>query len=253
MPKYKWIDSILLTILLICLYILEKEVGMLICIAGILLFTSMILKVWGAFDIRLNYFTKNFNYQKTNEQVIALTFDDGPTEYTLDILAFLKEQEIKATFFCIGKQVDLYPEILKQIYSQGHEIGNHTYHHDQKNGFFDKHRIAYEIKRCDAIIIQTIGYRPTIFRPPFGVTNPNIAKALRVTNHEVIGWNIRSLDTVTKDVQIIANRVMKKLKPGGIILLHDTSEKTLQVLKIIIPEIKRLNYTFATISQLKNK
>lgn len=197
---------------------------------------------WGAFDIRLGYFISVIYRKKTKYKKIAITFDDGPTEYTPKVLALLKQYNAKATFFCIGKQLEKYPVYAKQIIAEGHQLGNHSYSHASKFGFFSAKQIEEELKKTTSIIEKISGNKNYYFRPPFGVTNPHIAQAVKKTGLKVIGWNIRSLDTVIEGETKILNRIVKKIKPGGIILLHDTSEKTVRVLEQLLPILQEQKY-----------
>lgn len=206
--------------------------------------------VWGSFDITFNYFVKSINKKRTRSKEIALTFDDGPTEYTPKFLDLLKENQIKATFFCIGKQIEKHPEIFQRIISEGHRIGNHTYSHSSKTGFLSTSEMSMEIKKCDEVILKFGNTETNLYRPPFGVTNPNIAKAIIKTNKKSIGWNVRSLDTVILNKEKIYTRITKRLKKGSIILLHDTSEKTYDVLTDLLVFLKQKNYSTFTIDSM---
>lgn len=214
------------------------------------LFCFMMLSaivVWGSFDIGLGYFVNSITHKRTKIKEIALTFDDGPTEFTPKFLDILKENHIKATFFCIGKQIEKHPEIFKRIISEGHTIGNHTYSHSNQTGFLSSAKMVEEIKKCDDVMLKTGNLKTDLYRPPFGVTNPNIAKAIRQTGKKSIGWNVRSLDTITEDENRIYRKVTKRLKPGSIILLHDTSEKTYNVLVNLLVFLEREKYSIFTI------
>ncbi len=102
---------------------------------------------WGAFDIRLGYFIPTINSVKTKNNKIAITFDDGPTEFTPKFLDLLSKYDAKATFFCIGKQIEKHPEILDRIYKEGHQIGNHSYSHSNSFGFFSSKKVKKKFKR----------------------------------------------------------------------------------------------------------
>lgn len=211
------------------------------------------LTIWGAFDIRLGYFTPTFFRKKYNaEGRIALTFDDGPSPYTTEVLQLLKVYQFKATFFCIGKQVLAYPDIAKRIIDEGHAIGNHTYAHRKSFGFLREKDVVTELEQCNSIIQQTVGKKTKFFRPPFGVTNPSIAKAVQYTKHQIIGWSNRSLDTVTLEEDKIYQRVCKKLKSGDIILFHDTSQRTVNVLKRLLPYLQKQGYISVSVDDLLN-
>ncbi len=218
---------------------------------GFLLFTGFL--IWGIFDIKFSYFLKSFNENRDlQEKKIAVTFDDGPTEFTPEFLDLLKKNEAKATFFCIGKQIEKHPEIFRRIIEEGHEIGNHTYSHSEKTGFFSTQKMISEIERNDETILKFGNITTELYRPPFGITNPNIAKAIKKTGKKSIGWNIRSFDTVIENPDKITNRILPKIKPGSVILLHDTSEKTYLVLENLLLFLNRENYKTVTISQLFN-
>lgn len=211
------------------------------------------LTTWGSFDIRLNYFTKAY-CSKPNyiSKEIALTFDDGPHEMTEKVLDLLKLFNVKATFFCIGKQIENNPQLFKRIISEGHLVGNHSFSHSENFGFFSSQNVLDEILTTNKLVQQLSGLNMKLFRPPFGVTNPMIAKAISVTKHHVIGWNIRSLDTVYEDENTIFERVKNKIKPGGIILLHDTSQKSVNVLERLLLFLKSENYSIVSVDKLLN-
>jgi len=206
--------------------------------------------VWGSFDIQLGYFVNSITHKRTKLREVALTFDDGPTELTPRFLDLLKEHDVKATFFCIGKQIQQYPETFRRIIDEGHSIGNHTLSHARNTGFLSAPEMIKEIEACDEIISKTGNIKTSLYRPPFGVTNPNIAKAIKKTGKISIGWNVRSLDTVTEDEKKIYRKVTKGLKNGSIILLHDTSEKTYNVLVDLLLFLKDQKYSAFTVDSM---
>ncbi|WP_143883202.1 polysaccharide deacetylase family protein [Chryseobacterium binzhouense] len=213
-----------------------------------ILFSGVV--IWGSFDITLRYFVNSLTHKRTKIKEVALTFDDGPTEFTPKFLDLLKENSVKATFFCIGKQIQKYPEIFQRIISEGHTIGNHTYSHSKNTGFLSTSKMIEEIEKCDEVMLKIGNIKTNLYRPPFGVTNPNIAKAIKKTKKNSIGWNVRSLDTVIIDEKKILRRVTKDLKRGSIILLHDTSEKTYQVLLELLLFLEREKYSTFTVDSL---
>ena len=129
-------------------------------------------------------------------------------------------------------------------------IGNHTFHHSSKNGFYSAEKIVEEIVSTNQLIKEKINVTTKIFRPPFGVTNPHIAKALNKTQHNVIGWDIRSLDTVINDEKKLLNRITGRIKPGSIILMHDTSDKTANVLEQLFVFLQKENYKVVPLNEL---
>jgi len=217
-----------------------------------LLFSAVV--VWGSFDIELGYFVNSFTHKRTKIKEIALTFDDGPTEFTPKFLDILKENDVKATFFCIGKQIEKYPETFQRIIAEGHTIGNHTLSHSNNTGFLSTSKMVEEIEKCDEVMLKIGNLKTNLYRPPFGVTNPSIAKAIKRTHKKSIGWNVRSLDTITEDEKKIYQKTTKGLKKGSIVLLHDTSEKTYHVLVDLLVFLKNKNYsTFTVDSMIKNQ
>jgi len=185
--------------------------------------------------------------------VVSLTFDDGPDKIiTPLVLDILKEYDIKATFFLIGKKAEKHPYLVKQIVEEGHIIANHTYSH---SGFFplsNKKRVKEEIKDCNVVIKNAIGRKSKLFRPPFGVTNPIIAKVVKEKELKAIGWSIRSLDTMNKSRESINKKVISKLHPGAIILLHDSCRDADVLLKQLILSILEKGYKILPLDEMLN-
>ncbi|KFE99282.1 polysaccharide deacetylase [Chryseobacterium formosense] len=209
-----------------------------------------VVLAWGSFDITLGYFVNSITHKRTKIKEVALTFDDGPTEFTPKFLDILKENNVKATFFCIGKQIEKYPKTFQRIIAEGHTIGNHTLSHSNTTGFLSASKMVEEIEKCDEVMLKVGNLKTDLYRPPFGVTNPNIAKAIKKTHKKSIGWNVRSLDTITEDEKKIYRKVTKGLKKGSIILLHDTSEKTYNVLVELLLFLEHEKFSTFTIENI---
>ncbi len=236
-------------ILTLTIFFLEGEIWMYF---GALLIFGFITFL-GVTNLDFNWFLKSYSSNpKTQDRFVALTFDDGPTEFTPKFLDLLQAHQQKATFFCIGTQITKHPEILIRTVSEGHEVGNHTFSHSNATGFLSTFNMTREIVRNDRLMLKKAGIRTDLYRPPFGITNPNIARAIGRTNKKCIGWNIRSFDTVINDEQKILKRVLPKIKPGSVILLHDTSDKSYRVLQEILLFLERENYRSVTVSELFN-
>ncbi|MBA5247255.1 polysaccharide deacetylase family protein [Marnyiella aurantia] len=207
----------------------------------------------GVTNMDFNRFLKSHtNNPNVEERIIALTFDDGPSEYTPKLLDLLARHQQKATFFCIGTQIIKYPEIFQSIAAEGHEVGNHTFSHSNATGFLTTFKMKREIIRNDRLMLKKAGIQTDLYRPPFGITNPNIARAISKTGKKCIGWDIRSFDTSISDEKKILNRILPKIKPGSVILLHDTSDKSCSVLEEILLFLERENYRSVTVSELFN-
>lgn len=199
-------------------------------------FIWVVITLIGSFQIRWNYHLQSLNHNyKTSKQYISITFDDGPDpDFTLKTLSLLKKYESKATFFITGKNAEKHPEIVRQILEEGHSIGNHSYSHSKNFGFFSSEKIIAELMQANSVLKEITGKELKMFRPPFGVTNPNIKKALRKTGHHSIGWSKRSLDTTNLSEEKTLRRITTNLKKGDIVLLHDNSTKTLVVLEQLL-------------------
>jgi len=198
-------------------------------IIGIILFGVAILS-YGSATLQSNFFTPSFSKLKTQNELI-LTFDDGPHPNTLAILEVLKKHKATATFFCIGKQAEQYPDILKQIIAEGHIVGNHTQNHSNKWGWMRSNEVRFEIEEATKTL-ENLSEKPVhFFRPPFGVTNPRIGKVLKTLPLKIIGWDLRSLDTAIKNPEKLWQRIEPKLASSSIILFHDTQGQTVEVLE----------------------
>lgn len=210
------------------------------------------ITIIGSFQIKWNYHLQSLNHNyKTKIEAVAITFDDGPhPEFTPKVLELLKKHNAKATFFLIGKNAEAQPDLVKQIIAEGHTIGNHSYSHSGRFGFFSTKKIESELKKTDALITEISGLKLKLFRPPFGVTNPNIKKALKKTGHHSIGWSKRSFDTMNISDEKIFKRITYKLQKGDIILLHDTSQKTVGVLEQLLLFLRKRNLQSVSADQL---
>ncbi len=217
----------------------------------ILAFLWLAITTYGVANIRSGYFLKSLsNNPNLKERKIAITFDDGPDLNTLKILDLLSKYNVRGTFFCIGKQIEKHPEILKKIIKNNHIIGNHTFSHDKLIDIYGTERFIKEIEAADTIIEKITGKKTMLFRPPYGITNPNIAKAVKKSGHFVIGWNKRSYDTTIPSERMILKRITKDLKSGDIILLHDTKKITVAVLEQLLLFLQSNNFTTVTIDEL---
>jgi len=217
-----------------------------------LLFLGLIS--WGSYHIQSNFFIKGIHKGKTTDKIVALTFDDGPTPgITEEVLTILEEYQATATFFLIGNQITDNVSIVKRIVAEGHLIGNHSLTHDTKIGFFGVKLITNELESTNKIIRTVTGKGVNWFRPPFGVTNPIIAKVVRGLDLEVIGWSVRTYDTVRKDPEVILKAVKRGLCPGAVILLHDRFEYTTATLRLILNHLAEEGYTVVGLDKLLGK
>ena len=210
------------------------------------------LTVIGSFHIRWNYHLESLHCNKTTKNDwVAITFDDGPhPDFTPQVLELLHRYNAKATFFCIGKQVAQHPDMVKEIIAEGHTLGNHTYSHSKTFGFLSTEKVVEELQRTRETIQQLTGLDSILYRPAFGVTNPSIGSAVDQLGIQTIGWSIRSLDTTYRSKKTLLHRITHRLKRGDIILLHDTSAKTVEVLEQLLLFLQNNNMRSVTVDQL---
>ena len=252
MPYYKTSNRITIAVLVL-LVLLSFVTAVHWWYFGLLFAIRFVVLAVASFVISSDFHVNAFCRAVTTKKIIALTFDDGPDPNTLRILEVLRGHNAKATFFCIGKNIEKFPEIVKQLLSEGHAIGNHSYSHSRGFGFFTTRTVLQELTHTDRLIKAISGQKVLYFRPPFGVTNPAIRKAIVKTNHIVIGWSIRSLDGVIQNEQKLINRLRKRIVPGGIVLLHDNRKHTVNVLEQLLVLLEKQQYTVVSIEQLKDK
>lgn len=190
---------------------------------------------------------------KTTQKVVALTFDDGPDNpYTEQILGVLDKHNVKATFYVLGGNAKAYPDLIKKMMNKGHELGNHTMSHSMmKNKSVEK--ISQDIQSVDTIL-RNLGYQKEItFRAPFGITSDNLKIALKQLNKRMVLFTFLPQDWTKISSQQIYQNVMKEMKPGLIITLHDGGkrrENTVKATEMLINTLQQQGYQFVTISEL---
>ena len=157
-------------------------------------------------------------------ELVALTFDDGPDpDVTPGVLNLLELAGAKATFFCVGKRAEAHPALMASIRAQGHAVGNHSFSHSNSFAFRGPRALKREILRAQEAIERAGGGRPELFRAPAGVQNPWLAPALASVGLSLVSWSRRGYDTVTRDGARVAARLVRGLRAGDILLLHDGS------------------------------
>ena len=220
-----------------------------------LTFIALLIVFLGAKTSTIAVGNSSIVFSKSREPTkkIALTFDDGPhPRYTERILDILDKYNVKATFFVIGVNIQNYPAPLKKICEKGHEIGNHSFSHDNQNDLNSQNAIS-EMKKCQDLIVETVGVVPKVFRPPRGACNTEVIKAAELLGYSVALWSVDTLDWKGTPASIIASSVEDQVHGGDIILMHDyTSLKntTCDALEIMIPKLLDEGYEFVTVSEL---
>lgn len=220
---------------------------------GVLMFFLLLCTI-GSFVLSLQYFLPVEIKGARSSGAVAISFDDGPVfGKTNEILEILRQHNVPATFFCIGSRVTQYPEMVQRIHNEGHLIGNHSYSHRSTFGFFSTGKVTRELADTDRAIEGVTGKLPRFFRPPFGVTNPMIAKATKVGSYTVVGWSIRSFDTVIRNPEKLLKRVSHTVESGDIILFHDYADTMLEVLPQCIANIKNKGLEIVRLDVLLNQ
>jgi peptidoglycan/xylan/chitin deacetylase (PgdA/CDA1 family) len=209
----------------------------------------MIVNALGSYFIQLNFFTYSYCKGNSDKKQIAITFDDGPNEYTERILDILKSEKATATFFCIGKNISGNERILSRTDEEGHLIGNHSFRHKVSFPMQSKQSIANEINQCSEAITATIHKKTKLFRPPFGVTNPMVAAGIKLTGMYSIGWNVRSYDTVVASPDKLLQKV-NVVSNGDIILFHEAGKQTAAVLSQFIKNVRSQGFEIIPLDQL---
>lgn len=197
---------------------------------------------------RLSYSSVN-----TDQRVLAMTFDDGPhPTNTPRLLDILKQRNIKATFFLIGRSAKTYPQIVRRIVEEGHEIGNHTWSHASLTSRSDE-QIRKELQMTEDALVAAAGYRPHIVRPPYGAINARI-KQLMFSDfgYANIMWSVDPQDWRRPGVSVVTNRLVNGAHKGAILLAHDIHAPTIDAMPSTLDQLLTKGYQFVTVSQLMN-
>ncbi|MFA6170899.1 MAG: polysaccharide deacetylase family protein [Patescibacteria group bacterium] len=222
-----------------------------------LVLAVLAITAYGLFELSksrtFQFFGRLASHADTDKKVVALTFDDAPTEYTDEVLKILRENNVQATFYAIGQSLEKFPNQAKEIVRQGSELGNHSYSHRRlilKSQAF----IKSEIEKTNQLIRDS-GYQGEItFRPPNGKKLLGLPRYLNENNIKTIMWDIEPDTNYSGNAELITKNTLLNAKPGSIILLHPFCEKECaadrEALPKIISGLKEKGYVFATISEL---
>jgi peptidoglycan/xylan/chitin deacetylase (PgdA/CDA1 family) len=189
---------------------------------------------------------------------VALTFDDGPHPiYTPQILEILRHHRARATFFPLGRNVERYPQLIRQIFAEGHTIGNHSYEHGRLI-FVSRKRVRREMVEASAALERITGQRPCFFRPPRGLGGLAALRMASLLGMRTVLWTLSPRDWTCPGVGRIVGRVMAKARDGAIVLLHDAKyddpgedrSQTVQALPDIIHGLRARGYCLVTLAEL---
>lgn len=193
----------------------------------------------GSAKVCSGFYTDVICKGESSQNAISLTFDDGPSKgNTEKILDVLKKHNVKASFFCIGNKVQNDPDLINKINNEGHIIGNHSFSHDIWFDLYSKKRMKEEIFKTNNLISEIIGKQMKYFRPPYGVTTPVLAKAMKETGMLPLGWSVRTFDTTAKGRGEKIMKRLQKVKSGDIILFHDHVDCLPDILDKFITQMK---------------
>ncbi len=211
-------------------------------------------RVEGKQDIlgAIYYFGKDGKFDSEKNKVnpakpmVAITFDDGPSKFTMQLLEQLEAYDSRATFFMVGTNVPKYPETVKKMKEIGCELGNHTTNHTRLTTL-DVVGIQNEINTTNQAIQSVVGELATLMRPPYGAVNEVVQS---VVGMPLAMWSVDTLDWELKDTEVVKNYVLNAAKDGEIILLHDIHETTVQAVLQVIPELVNRGYQLVTVSEM---
>ena len=249
-----------------------------LCILAIVLSITVFM-VWASASIRSGVYVRAFCREKTDLKVVYLTFDDGPhppeTQRVLDVL---RERGARATFFLIGSKVSGNEAVLRRMLEEGHALGLHTYSHAGTFPLLSFDKMLADVNEGKRAVESVAGKKISLFRPPFGVTNPTISKVVRTLGLHTVGWDVRSFDTMFckssehsckssehsckqsgysckqsgysckqsgYDWYVpVVERIMKQVRPGSVILLHDRLDGASELLSLLLDNLAASGYEF---------
>lgn len=197
------------------------------------------LLAWGSATPSAGFYVGHV--RRTTTGALALTYDDGPVpDRTPALLDLLEREQAQATFFCIGKRVEQWPELARRIVQEGHAIGVHTQRHAWWWGFMPEATALREIEQCADAIEKATGTRPKLMRPPFGVTSPATARAMRTSGLLPVAWDLRTFDTARSAEQPLIARMLPRVERSSIVLMHDHANASLALTSAIISKARDL-------------
>ncbi len=193
----------------------------------------------------------SYSSVNTNLPFLALTFDDGPHPVnTPKLLDILKARNVKATFYVVGTNAKRYPEILRRIIAEGHEIGNHTITHGDLSKMSES-QVRKELTDSHQAILSATGVAPRTMRPPYGaISKAQKTWIRREFNYPSILWSVDPEDWKRPGSSDVASRLVSGAKPGGILLVHDIHAPTIDAIPSAVDQLKQKGFQFVTVTQL---
>lgn len=177
---------------------------------------------WGSVSLRSGLWCRAVWRGRSGRPEVALTYDDGPDpDSTPALLDLLAARGVRATFFCVGDKVRAAPELVRRMRDEGHVLANHSNGHSFWTNLYSTRRMTEEVRAAQGVLEDVSGRRPRFFRPPFGYANHATGGVAAALGLEVVGWDVRSFDTFIADPRRVAERVLARVRPGSVVLLHD--------------------------------
>lgn len=245
--------NIIFGLLLAGLIVIDIRAGMPWYVYLLLVLLYSLLLFYGCIYLSAGFFIKTWCAAKTYKKQIAISFDDGPAQqFTPQLLDLFAQEKIEAAFFCIGNRIAGKEALLKRADAEGHLVGNHSHTHHAMFDLYASSRMLADLQQMDAEAERVLGKRPRLFRPPYGVINPNLRNAIEKGGYYTVGWSVRSFDTVAKNENQLLQKVVKGIRPGAVFLFHDHCAITLAILPRFIKEVKEQGYEFVRLDKLLN-
>ncbi|AFK86525.1 MULTISPECIES: polysaccharide deacetylase family protein [Thermoanaerobacterium] len=236
------------------IYYIKKSVIINLLAVFVLAFISILYTNYGVPPVINTLF--NINRQLPIYSVdipdkrVAISFDASwGSDKTERLLQILRDKNVKATFFLTGLWIDKYPDLVKKIYEEGHDVENHSNTHPHMTQLSDSEMVD-EIKACEEKLVKITGRKPYLFRPPYGDYNDKVIEIAKSLGYYTIQWDVDSLDWRGLDTEAIINRVLPNVKKGSIILFHNNGQFTPEAIPYIIDKLKENGYQIVPISQL---
>ncbi len=202
--------------------------------------------------LRIYLESRTGNSAQGTSRQIALTFDDFPFCNSEGLLDTLDELDVRASLFVVGEKAEQYPDLMRRAACSGHGLENHSYTHPQFMEISDS-QVELELKRCNEVIQSTCGLCPVLARAPGGHSNGRHERIMNELNLENCGWTINVADYRKHSASTIANRILREVEPGAVVLLHDGVPETLQALRTVVPKLRERGYSFAPAGELMGR
>jgi len=180
---------------------------------------------------------------------VALTFDDGPAEYTGALLDVLAAKGVPATFFVLGIQVEQFPDIVIRMAAEGHAIGNHSWSHPRLTNLSPE-QAGWQLDATNTVIAQLTGVTPTLVRPPYGTSNATVLAVIGDRGAVSVLWSVDTEDWRNRDVEVTTARALTDVEPGSIILMHDIRPTTVEAIGGIVDQLQAAGFTLVTVDAL---